>query len=140
MTMSNEAVVQAWTDALNRHDADAALAWISDDHVFINTGNGQRFIGAAENRKHYTELFELWPEVHFETVKLFGSGEYFVKEWIMTGIHRADAQGLPAAGRSFRVQGAGVGVVRDGKVAEATEYWNFAAFLAQVGLAPAPVG
>ena len=47
MIMTNESVVEAWTDVLNRHDADAAAAWISDDLVFTNTGNGQRFIGAA---------------------------------------------------------------------------------------------
>jgi steroid delta-isomerase-like uncharacterized protein len=139
MNTDPTSVVRAWTDALNRHDAEAALAYIGDDSVFTNTGTGQRFIGVAENRAHYVDLFAVWPDVHFETIKLFGSGEYFVKEWIMTGVHSGDLPGLPATGRSFRIQGAGVGVVRGGKVADVTEYWNFATLLAQVGAVPAGV-
>ena len=139
MNTDPTSVVRAWTDALTRHDAEAALAYIGDDSVFTNTGTGQRFIGVAENRAHYVDLFAVWPDVHFETIKLFGSGEYFVKEWIMTGVHSGDLPGLPATGRSFRIQGAGVGVVRGGKVADVTEYWNFATLLAQVGAVPAGV-
>ena len=90
MNTDPTSVVRAWTDALNRHDAEAALAYIGDDSVFTNTGTGQRFIGVAENRAHYVDLFAVWPDVHFETIKLFGSGEYFVKEWIMTGVHSGE--------------------------------------------------
>ena len=40
----------------------------------------------------------------------------------MTGAHTGDMPGLPATGRSFRLFGAGVGQVRDGKLVNVTEY------------------
>ena len=54
-------------------------------------------------------------------------------------MHSGDLQGLPATGRSFRIRGAGVGQIRDGKIIELTEYWNMAEFLTQVGAMP-PAG
>ena len=140
MSTDPTSVVKDWTDAINRHDTDAAVTYLSNDSVFSNTGSGQRFVGVAENRVHYDELFTVWPDVRFEIVKLFSAGEYYVKEWIMTGVHRGDLPGLPGNDRSFRVLGAGVGVVRNGKIAEATEYWNFATLLAQIGPVHATVG
>jgi steroid delta-isomerase-like uncharacterized protein len=140
MSTDPTSVVKDWTDAINRHDTDAAVTYLSNDSVFSNTGSGQRFVGVAENRVHYDELFTVWPDVRFEIVKLFSAGEYYVKEWIMTGVHRGDLPGLPANDHSFRILGAGVGVVRNGKIAEATEYWNFATLLAQIGPVHATVG
>jgi len=140
MSTDPTSVVKDWTDAMNRHDADAALTYLSNDSDFSNTGTGQRFVGVAENRVHYDDLFTVWPDVHFEIVKLFGAGEYYAKEWIMTGVHRGDLPGLPANDRSFRILGAGVGVVRNGKIAEVTEYWNFATLLAQIGPVHSTVG
>ena len=44
----------------------------------------------------------------------------------------------PATCRPFRIRGAGVGRMRDGRIVELTEYWNLAAFLGQVGVLPPP--
>lgn len=54
----------------------------------------------------------------------------------MTGVHTGDVPGLPATGKPFRISGAGVGEIRDGKLARVTEYWNMAEFLIQVGVLP----
>jgi SnoaL-like polyketide cyclase len=58
----------------------------------------------------------------------------------MTVIHTGDVPGLPPTGRSFRVVGAGVGEVRDGLIVHATEYFNMADLLTQVGILPPPAG
>jgi ketosteroid isomerase-like protein len=46
--------------------------------------------------------------------------------------------GLPATGEPFRIRGCGVGRIRDGRIAEVTEYRNMAEFLIQVGILPPP--
>ena len=84
------------------------------------------------------ELLAAWGDLHIEVTNLLVSGDSYAKEWVMTGVHSGDLPGLPATGRSFRIVGAGVGRLRDGKIFEVTEYWNLASFLQQVGvLAPA---
>jgi len=47
--------------------------------------------------------------------------------------------GLPASGRSFTIQAAAVGQTQGGKIKRHAEYWDAGAFLAQLGIPPAPM-
>jgi ketosteroid isomerase-like protein len=71
-------------------------------------------------------------------VNVLSADARFTKEWIMTGVHTGDMPDLPATGRPFRIVGAGVGRIGDGRIVELTEYWNLADFLGQVGALPRP--
>jgi steroid delta-isomerase-like uncharacterized protein len=128
-----------WTDALNRHDPDAAAAYIAEDCVFTNVGTGKRHIGRAAVRDEgFRGLLSRSSDVHIETTNLLIAGDHYTKEWVMTGVHSGDMPGLPTTGKTFRLLGAGVGHVRDGKIVNFTEYWNLADFLRQVGALPTP--
>ena len=104
--------------------------------MFTNVGTGERVVGRAAQRADLAKLLAAWSELRVETVNLLVAGDSYAKEWVMTGVHTGDMPGLPATGRNFRIVGAGVGQVRDGKIANATEYWNLADFLSQVGALP----
>ena len=78
----------------------------------------------------------MWSELHIEVTDLLVAGDAYTKQWIMTGVHTGDVPGLSATGNPFRIRGCGVGRVRDGRIAEVTEYWNMAEFLTQVGILP----
>ena len=45
MSIDPKALVLGWTDALNRGDADAAAAYVTEDCVLTNVGTGQRLVG-----------------------------------------------------------------------------------------------
>ena len=47
--------------------------------------------------------------------------------------------GLPATGRRFSIRGAAVGQIRDGKIADQTEYMDMTGLLTQLGAVPHPV-
>lgn len=128
----------AWCDALNAHDPDAVARCFSEDGVFDNAGQRQEGRGAI--RESTAQWLAAIGEFHIEERSFLSSGGAYAKEWTMTGVHVGDMPGLPATGKSFSVQGAGTGEVRDGLIVRATLYWNFADFLAQIGALPAPVG
>jgi steroid delta-isomerase-like uncharacterized protein len=129
-------VVIDWTDALSKHDPDAALEYVSDDCRFTNIGTGREATGRSAMRAEYAGLFALWSDLRIDITNLFVADPNFAKEWVMTGVHTGDLPGLPASGRPFRLRGVGIGEVRDGRVVRQTEYWNMADFLAQVGDTP----
>ena len=136
MSTDVKALVLDWTDAFNRHDPDAYASFMAEDCVFTNVGTGERVVGRAAQRADLAKLLAAWSDLRGETVNLLVAGDSYAKEWVMTGVHTGDMPGLPATGRNFRIVGAGVGQVRDGKIASATEYWNLADFLSQVGALP----
>ena len=67
-------------------------------------------------------------------------GDRYAAEWTMSGVHTGDRPGLPATMKPFRISGANVGEVRDGRIARVSVYWNMAEFLVQVGIMPPPGG
>ena len=123
MNTDPKSVVMDWTDAVNRHDPDAAAQYFSDDCVFTNVGTGRHAEGRPAVREEFAALLTRWSDVHVETINILINDGRFTKEWTMSGVH---SDGLPATGRSFRIRGAGVGQIRDGKIVELTEYWNMA--------------
>jgi steroid delta-isomerase-like uncharacterized protein len=139
MSTDPKSVVMDWTDALNRHDPGAAAQYFSDDCVFTNVGTGQYAEGRPAARDEFAALLARWSDVHVDTIDILVNNGRFAKEWTITAVHSGDLPGLPATGRSFRIHGAGMGRVRDGKIVELTEYWNMAEFLTQVGAMP-PTG
>lgn len=130
-----QSVVREWTDALNRHDPDAALEFIAEQCIFHNYGAGQRQEGRDAVLTDFVELFARWSDVRIDTVRLLVDGDHYAKQWVMTGIHTGDMPGLPATGRPFAIHGAGIGEVRDGKLVNVSEHWNLHEFLNQVKVA-----
>jgi steroid delta-isomerase-like uncharacterized protein len=140
MSTDIKTLVLDWTDAINKHDPDAYASLMAEDCVFTNVGTGERHVGRAAQRAALAKLLAVWGDLHLETVNILVDGDSFTKEWVMTGVHTGDMPDLPATGRSFRIVGAGVGQVRDGKIVNLTEYWNLADFLGQVGALPPRAG
>jgi steroid delta-isomerase-like uncharacterized protein len=140
MSTDIKAVVLDWTDAINRHDPDAAAAFFAPDADFTDVGTGQRAHGRDAIRELIKAFLAMFTDLAFEKTSMLNDGTWYAAEWVMTGVHTGDIPGLPATGRSFRVVGAGVGEVRDGLIVHATEYWNMADFLGQVGVLPPRAG
>jgi steroid delta-isomerase-like uncharacterized protein len=138
MSSDPKSVMMAWVDGLNSNDPDAVAACFATDSVFTDIGTGQHAEGSAAMREIAVGFLGMFTDLRIEKTNFLESeGGHCATEWIMTGVHAGDVPGLPATGRSFRVAGACVGEVRDGKIVNATEYWNMADFLTQVGLLPA---
>ena len=136
MSTDIKTVVLDWTDAINRHDPDAAVAFYALDADFTDAGAGQRAQGRDAIRDVFKAFLAMSSDLAIEKTNMLSDGSWFATEWVMTGVHTGDIPGLPATGRSFHVVGAGVGEVRDGLIVHATEYWNMADFLGQVGALP----
>jgi steroid delta-isomerase-like uncharacterized protein len=140
MSTDIKTVVLDWTDAINRHDPDAAAAFYAPDADFTDAGTGQRAQGRDAIRDAFKAFLAMSTDLAIEKTNMLSDGTWFATEWVMTGVHTGDIPGLPATGRSFHVVGAGVGEVRDGLIVHATEYWNMADLLGQVGALPAQAG
>ena len=140
MSTDIKALVLDWTDAFNRHDPDAAVAFYALDADFTDAGTGQRAQGRDAIRDVFKAFLAMSSDLAIEKTNMLSDGSWFATEWVMTGVHTGDIPGLPATGRSFHVVGAGVGEVRDGLIVHATEYWNMADFLGQVGALPPQAG
>jgi steroid delta-isomerase-like uncharacterized protein len=134
----------AWFDdylaALNAHDIPRVLDFMRDDVVYADMAVGERMEGREATGEFLGRMAtDVSSDYRFDNEQVLVDGEAFALVWTMSGTKdRGDAQGgLPATGRRFQIPGVSIGRLQEGKVAEQRDYWNMAAFLAQVGLMPA---
>jgi steroid delta-isomerase-like uncharacterized protein len=143
----SRAELTAWFDsylnALNAHDVPAVLEYMSDDVIYTDMAVGERMEGRAATGEFLGRMAtNVSTDYRFDNEQVLIDGAFFALVWTMSGTNdRGDEQaGVPATGRRFEVPGVSIGRLLDGKVVEQRDYWNMAAFLAQVGLMAAPQG
>jgi ketosteroid isomerase-like protein len=70
-------IVNAFSEATNRHDIDAMLALVSDDIVFESTAppDGERLVGKEPVRRLWESIFRDSPSAVVETEELIVCGD-----------------------------------------------------------------
>ena len=112
------AILDAFADAFNAHDADKILSYMTDDCVFEASAgphvNGERFAGKEAVKKAFEDVFKTYPDAHWDNVRHFISGERAVSEWTFTGTKQD--------GSKVEVTGCDLFTFREGKIAIKNSY------------------
>jgi steroid delta-isomerase-like uncharacterized protein len=132
-----ETLIDRYNQAWNAHDVDAIMAMHALDMVFENHTAGERAEGEAV-REHVAAIFEGWPDLRFETRRLYVRDDLIVQEWTATGTHsrtlrRGDLVAEPS-GQLVRWDGMDIIPVREGLIVRKDVYSDSVSILRQVGL------
>jgi steroid delta-isomerase-like uncharacterized protein len=126
-----------YNDAWNAHDLDAIIGMHAPDMVFENHTAGERAEG-ADVREHIGRIFEAWPDIAFETRRLYVREDLVVQEWTASAAHTQELRrgDLVARPSGKRVEWEGLDVIpfEDGLVKRKDVYSDSVAILRQVGL------
>jgi steroid delta-isomerase-like uncharacterized protein len=132
----SEAITR-YNTAWNAHDLDAIMDMHAPDMVFENHTAGESASG-AEAREHIGAIFATWPDIGFETRRLYVRENLVVQEWTATATHanrmtRGDLVAEPT-GNSISWDGLDVIPFEDGLVKRKDVYSDSVSILRQVGL------
>ena len=83
---SLEVTIARYNDAWNAHDLDAIIAMHAPDMVFANHTAGESAEGELV-REHIGAIFESWPDIAFETRRLYVRDGLVVQEWSASATH-----------------------------------------------------
>src|SRR5215210_8583051 len=130
-------VIAAYNDAWNAHDVEAIAALHAPDMVFENHTAGERAEG-DEALEHIGRIFDSWPDIEFETRRLYVREDLVVQEWTARATHvkpmtRGDLVAVPS-GKRIEWNGMDVIPFEDGKVKRKDVYSDSVSILRQVGL------
>lgn len=110
-------VVMAFNEALNRHDVDAMMAWMSEDCLFDNTyppPDGTLVQGKPAVTAFWREFFQASPNAHIAAEDIFSFRDRCIVRWRYEWV---DEQGQPG-----HVRGVDLFLVRDGLIREKRSY------------------
>ncbi len=137
MNAAVEALATAYGEAWNGHDVEAITALHTDDMAMEAAATGDIFAG-DDLRAFLESYFKTWPDISFESRRVFITSELIVNEWTATATH---SQPVPRGERSSTPDGStitwtGIDVlpVRDGKIERKIVYANSLGLFDQLGL------
>jgi len=126
-----------YNDAWNRHDLDAIVAMHAPDMVFENHTAGEMALGPAV-REHIGRIFAAWPDLRFETRRLYVRTDLVVQEWTARATHTTELRRgemvAPPSGREISWVGMDVIPFEHGLIKRKDVYSDSVAILRQVGL------
>ncbi|MDX1541241.1 MAG: nuclear transport factor 2 family protein [Geminicoccaceae bacterium] len=95
-TSAGAAELKALFEAFNRHDAEAVMAFMTGDCVFETVAGpeayGTRIEGRDAVKDAFAEVFETFPDAHWETSRHTVVGDLGVSEWTFRGTRRDGAR------------------------------------------------
>ena len=107
------ATLEAFSDAWNRHDIDALMAFMTDDCVFMTAAGpdacGTRHAGKEAVRKAFPAAWLASPDAQWRNATHFVQGDFGVSQWTFTG--------TAADGSRIESDGVDIFTFRDGKIA-----------------------
>ena len=132
-----EQAIARYNQAWNDHDLDAIVEMHAPDMVFENHTAGESAQG-EEAREHIGRIFETWPDIHFETRRLYVRDGVVTQEWTATATHtntmrRGDLVAEPT-GKKVEWKGIDVIPFENGLVKRKDVYSDSVSILRQVGL------
>ena len=135
---SLEESIGRYNEAWNAHDLDAIISMHAPDMVFENHTAGESAQGPDEVRTHIGSIFESWPDLHFETRRLYVRDGVVTQEWTATATHsnivrRGDLVAEPT-GEKIEWRGVDVIPYEDGLIKRKDVYSDSVSILRQVGL------
>jgi predicted ester cyclase len=137
---ANVAALGAWTAALNKHDATALGALMTDDVVFSDLAAPADRVGKKEVQKSHEEMLKGFPDLKIEQTAAWAAGDYVVSAGRFTGTNTGDmpSMKLKKTGKPVNVEYYMVTKLAGGKVQKNWLFSNGLAFAGQLGTLPPP--
>lgn len=137
MGASQEALVRRFYEEMNNgRKNELATELFAADHVFhdpqVPAGPGPQ--GVVDVVKPYQDAVQ----GHWEIEEMFSADDRVAVRWTGSGTHVAELNGIPATGKSIRVDALSIHKIAGGKIAETWEVWDTLGFMQQLGVVPMP--
>jgi steroid delta-isomerase-like uncharacterized protein len=140
--LTPEAVVRMWFDEVwSAGDESAIDRLLADDGIIHDLpSHGQRMQGPAAFKPFYRQMREGLSNIRVEIDNMVASGDFAVAHCLVTAQHTGHGLGMAPTGRTVEFSGMAMGRVRDGKLVEGWNSFDFLALYQQLGILPALPG
>ena len=137
--MTNRELVTAWFDQVWNNADEAAIDRMMAPGAKFHglTPDGSPVVGPAGFQPFHRQMRQAFPDIRFELRKIISEGDQVAVHCVVTGTHTGPGLGPQSTGAAVRVEGMAVATVRDGRIAEGWNFFDFMTLYQKVGLLPA---
>ena len=137
VTLSNRQVVERFfDDVLGQGRMEVFEDLVAQDYVFQASHIPVR-MDRDGHRAFIQQLRTAFPDLTETVTGMIVEGDQVVTRLVTTGTHRAEFSGVPATGRSIRIESVNIDRVEDGLIRERWLIADGLTLLQQIGAIPA---
>ena len=122
---------------VNQKDISSMNKWI-DENVSEDFINRSPALGESTDREGLKEMFRVlidaFPDIHFDIGDMVAEGEKMAFQLKISGTHKGPLMGIPATGKSFRMESAAIITFSGNKIVERWVITDTLTQLQQLGL------
>jgi len=134
--MKNKTLAHVWFDEVwNKSQIDAIDRLLADDAVAhgLLDEQGRELRGPAGFKPFFLQFTKAFPDIHVEVADTISEGDKIAARCIVTGTHKGDTLGTPASHKPIEFTGITILRVKDGKIVEAWNNFDFQGLSRQIG-------
>ncbi|HZI84412.1 MAG TPA: ester cyclase [Casimicrobiaceae bacterium] len=138
MSPSPADVARAWFAEVWNAGSEAAIdKYMGPQAAFHGlTPDGSPIIGPAGFKPFYRKFREAFPDIRINVERTVTEGELVAVHCTVTGTHLGASLGIAATRKPVKITGMAMARVRDGKVVEGWNAFDFLSLYQQVGMVP----
>jgi len=121
-----------WLAAWNSHDTVKWATYFTSDTYYEDVTFSEINRGLEEGKKFAGEFFEAVPDLKLELENSSIEGNHGSIQWILSGTDK----GIYKTGKKFKVRGASIITISNGKISRCLDYYDSGTIMKQVGLLP----
>ncbi|MDD3763429.1 MAG: SgcJ/EcaC family oxidoreductase [Nevskiales bacterium] len=126
-------VVEAWIRAFQVRSPERLAALYAPNATNWQVAD-EPVQGREAIQAMFTAFFQAFPDSYTDPVNLMVEGNWAACEWSGGGTFSGDLGPLRATGRSYRLRGCGIFMIRDGQIIEQRGYWDKRTWASQLGV------
>lgn len=120
--VNEQFVRQFFEEVWNRKNDDAIDSMLTPDCIVYGLPDPDVVLrGTGEFRAVHRSFCGAFPDLQITVEDVIAAGDRVAARWRATGTHLGNDLGFPATGKLTVLDGATIGVIRDGRICEA---WN----------------
>ncbi|HXC95462.1 MAG TPA: ester cyclase [Edaphobacter sp.] len=138
VTENNKAIIRKFLEeVINQNRMDRAIDLVAEDFVELDPLPGQR-----QGREGLKEVLGMmraaFPDIHWVVEEMVAEEDKVVTRFTWTGTHRGNFMGIPATGKTVRVNGVVIDQLAGGKMSASRMLMDSLGMMQQLGVVPAP--
>ena len=140
MAQENSALICRWFEEVwNKARLEAVDEMAAPDIVAhgLVDAHGKEIAGTEGFKVFWHQFRDAFPDVRIDVEDEMADGDKVMVRCTVRGTHQGDGMGLKATGKKMAFSGICVGRIKDGRLAEAWNYFDFLVLYQQLGVVPA---
>ena len=131
----NLATFEKWVSAHQKHDVQKLLQVVDED-IEISSAGMTDATGKQEAEKHWSGIYQAFPDMLLEPVTVTADGERIVAEADFGGTLKGAFKGNEPTGKYFKTRGVFILDFKNGNIEAITTYYDVRHMMGQLGLKP----